>query len=61
MTKAKALKIMLQIIYECSKHESTDTSCTECPFGNGGRCMVSAGNDVPPEWNINEKIRELMR
>lgn len=63
MTKAKALKIMLQISEECAKHVPTNggSGCRDCAFGYGNRCLASGGNDIPSTWLINEKIYEWMR
>lgn len=60
MTKLEAIRIMLKIVTECDKHDSESCSCASCPFGNSeGYCMVSAGNDIPHNWNIKDKLREI--
>lgn len=61
MTKLEAIRIMLEIVTECDKYDSEGgNTCKICPFVNGeGLCMVSAGNDIPHDWNIKDKLREI--
>lgn len=59
MTKLEAIKLMLEIITECDKHNEEGDSCYNCPFGYGGTCLVSDGNDVPHDWRIKDKLREI--
>lgn len=62
MTKAKALKMMLQMVEECEKHGGDNGGgCRECVFGYGVHCLASDGNDIPSSWLINEKIYEWMK
>lgn len=59
MTRAEAIKLMLQVISECEKYGSEyGGGCRECPFGCGKSCLVSDGNDIPSTWLINKKIYE---
>lgn len=60
MTKLKATLLALKIIKECDKHSEENGSCRECPFGINGTCLVSGGNDIPHEWQIKEKLNELI-
>ena len=61
MTKLEAIRIMLEIVTECDKHDTEGgNTCTTCPFGNDkGYCLVSAGNDIPHDWQIKDKLREI--
>lgn len=61
MTKLKAVTLALKIVNECQKHETDGGSCRECPFGENGQCMVSAGNDIPTNWNAVDKLREVFK
>lgn len=59
MTRAEAIKMTLQIIFECETHSTKNGgTCRKCPFGCGGQCLVSDGNDIPSTWLINKKIYE---
>lgn len=58
MTKQKALMMMLEIINEC---QTSGGSCRNCAFSSGPNCMASAGNDVPENWHINDKVYEWTR
>lgn len=60
MTKQKALLMMMEIVAECSEHSNEGNSCTECPFGSGVNCLLSAGNDIPTDWRINETVRRWL-
>ena len=61
MKKAKALKIMLQIVNECEKHGESGCG-RECAFGDGkSSCLVSDGNDIPTTWRINQCVNKWMR
>ena len=61
MTKQKAVLLALKIIDECNMHSEENGSCRGCPFSmNGASCMVSEGNDIPHNWNIKDKLRELI-
>lgn len=59
MTKLEAIRIMLEIVTECDKYDSEGGTCNTCPFGHEGTCLVSAGNDIPHDWNIKDKLREI--
>jgi hypothetical protein len=60
MTKLEAIRIMLEIVTECDKYDSEGNSCKTCPFGSDeGSCMVSEGNDIPHNWQIKDKLREI--
>lgn len=60
MTKLEAIRIMLEIVTECDKHDSEGNSCKTCPFGSDeGSCMASAGNCIPHDWDIKDKLRGI--
>ena len=61
MTKQKAVLMTLEIIAECKEHNPENDSCNGCPLGKGGRCLVSGGNDLPTDWNINYVLNELLK
>ena len=66
MTKLEAVTMALKIVNECDKHDTEGGSCMNCVFGirNGdgksAHCMVSEGNDIPHNWTIKDKLRELL-
>ena len=62
MTKLEAIRLMLTIVTECDRYDSEGgNTCTSCPFGsNDGYCLVSDGNDIPHNWKIKDKLRELL-
>ena len=59
MTKLEAIKIMLEIVTECDKHNTEGNYCIECPFAHEHTCLVSAGDDIPHDWSIKDKLREI--
>ena len=62
MTKLEAIRLLLGIVNECDKYDSEGgNTCRTCVFGdkNGG-CLASAGNDIPHDWHIKDKLRELI-
>ena len=59
MTKLEAIKLMLEIITECDKHNEEGDSCPNCPFSDGQNCLASSGNDIPHDWRIKDKLREI--
>lgn len=59
MTKLEAIRIMLEIVTECEKHDTDGGGCKTCPFGHENSCLVSAGNDIPQYWQIKDKLREI--
>ena len=60
MTKLEAIRIMLEIVTECDKYDTEGgNTCNTCPFGHEGTCLVSAGNDIPHDWHIKDKLREI--
>jgi len=62
MTKLKAVTLALKIINECQKHDNDGGSCRECPFSDESKhCIVSAGNDIPTNWNAIDKLREVLK
>jgi hypothetical protein len=50
---------MLEIVTECDKHDTEGGSCNACPFGHEATCLVSSGNDIPHDWSIKDKLREI--
>ena len=61
MKKTKAILMMLEIVNECETMGAENGACKECVFGtNEGRCLVSNGNDIPSDWEVNKKVREWM-
>ena len=61
MTRIEAIKLMLAIVEECDKYDLEGATCSTCPFGSkDGYCLVSDGNDIPHNWKIKEKLRELV-
>jgi hypothetical protein len=60
MTKLEAIRIMLEIVTECDKYDTEGgNTCRNCPFGHEDTCLVSAGNDIPHDWQIKDKLREI--
>lgn len=59
MTKLEAIRLMLEIVTECDKHDTEGGSCNACPFGHEATCLVSSGNDIPHDWSIKDKLREI--
>lgn len=59
MTKLEAIRIMLEIVTECDKTDAEGGGCKTCPFGHENECLASAGNDIPHDWNIKDKLREI--
>ena len=57
MNSNKALEIALRIVNTCKKNED---NCLQCPFNING-CIVSDGNEIPTEWEVNEVINKGIR
>ena len=60
MTKIKAVMMILEIVNECLNNEQNG-QCRDCVFGNKNTCLVSGGNDIPTQWEINDKMRDLLK
>ena len=60
MTKLEAIRIMLEIVTECDRQDSEGGTCRTCPFGDdSGSCMASTGTDIPHDWTIKNKLRDI--
>lgn len=52
MTREKAIGMALKIIKTCNKY-GIDNRCKQCPFNIKGGCLISAGNDIPQDWELS--------
>ena len=60
MTKLEAITLLLTITNECDRQDSEGGCCKTCPFGSGNSCLASEGNDIPHNWNIKDRLREMV-
>lgn len=60
ITRLEAIKLMLEIVTVCDQHDSENSTCKECPFGNiKGECMAADGNDIPHYWRIKDELNKV--
>lgn len=48
-TREQIIQAVTVIRDTCEEHDD----CSECPFSNGGDCLVSSAETSPEEWAIN--------
>ena len=61
MTRNNAVLTALTIVQTCEESQNDyNGSCGNCPFRSSVGCIVTNGDNIPTDWQINELMDKLI-